>query len=62
VEIEEVRDIENVMDSKVEVINCKSDAKSSEETENDDGEDAVSEVHCKKLLSAHTKCDTKGGE
>jgi hypothetical protein len=47
VEIKEVCNIENVMDSEVEVINCKSDAKSGEETENDDGEDAVSEVRCK---------------
>jgi hypothetical protein len=61
-EIEEVRDIANVTDSKVEVINHKSDAKSGEETENDDGEDAVSEARCKKLLSAHSRCDTKGGE
>jgi len=56
VEIEEVHDIENVMDSEVEVINHESDAKSS------DGEDAVSKAHCKKLPSAHTMCDNKGGE
>ncbi|KAG1859620.1 hypothetical protein DFJ58DRAFT_726327 [Suillus subalutaceus] len=40
VEVEGVCDIENVMDSEVEVINCESDVKSNEETENDDGEDA----------------------
>ncbi|KAG2359518.1 hypothetical protein BDR07DRAFT_1378634 [Suillus spraguei] len=40
VEIEEVCDIENVMDSETEVINHESDAKSSEETENDNDEDA----------------------
>ncbi|KAG2128411.1 hypothetical protein BD769DRAFT_1667520 [Suillus cothurnatus] len=47
VEIKEVCNIENVMDSEVEVINCKSDAKSGEETENDDGEDA-----CKTLANS----------
>lgn len=61
VEIEEVRNDENVMESEVEIINGESDAKSSEETENDDGEDALSKTRCKKLPSAHTMCDKKGG-
>jgi hypothetical protein len=59
VEIEEVRNVENVMENEVEIINRESDAKSSEETENDDGEDTVSKTHCKKLPLAHTMCDEK---
>ncbi|KAG2117544.1 hypothetical protein BD769DRAFT_1390867 [Suillus cothurnatus] len=53
VEIKEVCNIENVMDSEVEVINCKSDAKSGEETENDDGEDAMLKSSwCKTLANS----------
>ncbi|KAG2124733.1 hypothetical protein BD769DRAFT_1669215 [Suillus cothurnatus] len=53
VEIKEVCNIENVTDSEVEVINCKSDAKSGEETENDDGDAETATNHHSRLGAEH---------